>query len=315
MKMLKNKIISGLITCILIFMCKSPAYSQQEPLYTQYMFNALSVNPAYTGTTNSLNLLALARYQWVGLKGAPKTFTFSMHAPIENKKMGLGFSVIQDEVGPTKNFYMSADYAYRVALSEKITLSLGLKAGIYNYYIGLTNLKLVDGTDASFQQDQQKKFNPNIGAGFYLYSDRWYAGLAVPTLIENAFDAKNQTVSSLSELKRHYYFIAGYVFHLNSDWAFKPSLVEKVVTGSPLSSDITAQFLYKEKYWIGTSYRIGDALAFLLDMKVTDQLMIGYSYDITLSKLSRYSNGTHEILLSFDFDRFVSKKVKSPRYF
>lgn len=312
---LKKQITTGLIVLALIFICQWPAYSQQEPLYTQYMFNTLSVNPAYTGTTNSLNLLALTRYQWVGIKGAPKTFTFSMHAPIQNKKMGLGFSLIQDEIGPTKNIYMSADYAYRINLTEKITLSMGIKAGIYNYTIGLSRLDLVDGADMSFQQDQKKKFNPNIGAGFYLYSDRWYAGLAVPTLIENAFDSKNQSVSSLADLKRHYYFMAGYVFQMNTEWAFKPSFIEKVVTGSPLSTDFTAQFLYKGKYWIGTSYRMGDAIALLLDMKITDQLMVGYSYDITLSKLSGYSKGSHELLLSFDFDRFVSKKVKSPRYF
>jgi type IX secretion system PorP/SprF family membrane protein len=311
----KKQIVPGLMVCVMSFLGLRPGLAQQEPLYTQYMFNALSVNPAYAGTTNSLNVLALTRYQWAGLKGAPRTFTFSMHAPIQRKKMGLGLSIVQDEVGPTKNFYLSADYAYRINLTEKLTLSMGLKAGIYNYFIGLTRLDLVNGNDMSFQQDQQKKFNPNVGAGFYLYTDQWYAGLAVPTLIENAFDAKNQTVSSLSDLKRHYYFIAGYVLQMNSDWAFKPSFVEKVVTGAPLSTDFTAQFLYKGKYWFGTSYRIGDALAFLLDMKITDQLMIGYSYDITLSKLAGYSNGSHEILLSFDFDRFEPKKVKSPRYF
>jgi type IX secretion system PorP/SprF family membrane protein len=289
------------------------AFSQQEPLYTQYMFNTVSVNPAYTGTTNSLNLVALSRYQWVGLSGAPKTYTVSMHAPVRSKKMGLGMSIVQDEVGPSRNFYLSADYAYRVNLTDKLTLSLGLKAGIYNYYIGLSKLELVNNGDNTFQQDEQKRLNPNIGTGFYLYTSKWYAGLAAPTLLENALDKTSTT--GLANLKRHYYFIAGYILPINTEWSFKPSMVEKVVWGSPISTDLTAQFLYKEKIWMGASYRIGDALAFLVDIRVTNQILLGYSYDITLSKLSGYSAGSHEVLISFDFERFGSHKVKSPRYF
>ena len=290
-------------------------FAQQEPLYTQYMFNTLSVNPAYAGTTNALNMLVLTRYQWVGLNGAPRTYTFAAHAPLDRGKMGLGFSVIQDQIGPTNSTYLSANYAYRVSLSEKVTLSMGLKAGFYNYVVGLSRLDLVTRNDKSFQSDYSNKFNPNLGAGLYVYSNKWYAGLAVPTLIENAFDKTNKSANAISELKRHYFFIAGYVFNLDKDWAFKPSYVEKVVAGAPLSTDFTAQFIYKDKYWIGSSYRIGDAFAFLLNLKVTNQIMFGYSYDVTLSGISGYSRGSHELLIIYDFDKFEPSKVKSPRYF
>jgi type IX secretion system PorP/SprF family membrane protein len=210
---------------------------------------------------------------------------------------------------------MSADYTYRVNLTEKIALSMGLKAAIYNYYIALRNVSLVKENDILFQENQENNFNPNIGAGFYLYTDRWYVGLAVPTLIENAFSSDNQSVSALSKLQRHYYFIAGYVFNLNRDWDFKPSVVDNVVDGAPSSFDLTAQFLYRQKIWLGTSYRVGDAVAFLFDVRVTNQIMIGYSYDISISKLSGYNKGSHEIMLSIDLDKLEGKRVKSPRYF
>jgi type IX secretion system PorP/SprF family membrane protein len=291
------------------------ANAQQEPLYTQYMFNTLSVNPAYTGTTNALNILALSRIQWVGIKGAPRTYTFAIHTPLNEKRAGVGLSIVSDEIGPVKNFYLSGSYAYRIKVSEGTTLSLGLKGGFYSYSVNLSNLNISQVNDPSFQQNQVKKIHPNMGFGAYYYSNQWYAGLAIPKLFENDLSKQIASANTLSELKRHYYLIAGYVVKINNDLAFKPSFVEKVVAGAPLSTDITAQLFYKERFWLGTSYRIGDALAFLFEVKLNDQLMLGYSYDITLSQLSGYSYGSHEILLSFDFDKFSSKKVKSPRYF
>lgn len=291
------------------------ANAQQEPLYTQYMFNTLSVNPAYTGTTNALNLIALSRMQWVGVEGAPRTYTFAMHTPLNEKKAGVGLSIVSDQIGPVNNFYLSATYAYRIKVTEGTTLSLGLKGGFYNYSVGLSGLNVTQSNDPSFQGNQVKKFHPNMGFGAYYYSDKWYAGLAIPKLFQNDLSQQVASANSISEMKRHYFLIAGYVFKLNSDLAFKPSFVEKVVAGAPLSTDITAQLFYKEKFWLGMSYRLGDAIAFLFEMKLTDQLMMGYSYDITLSKLSGFSRGSHEILLSFDFDKFSPKKIKSPRYF
>ncbi len=309
-----KKISIGLILAISIGFANT-VIAQQEPLYTQYMFNTLSVNPAYTGTTNALNMLALSRIQWVGINGAPRTYTFSMHTPLNAKKAGVGLSIVSDEVGPVRNFYFNASYAYRFKVSENTTLSLGLKAGFYNNTVGLSGLNLTQGNDPSFQQNQTKKFQPNLGFGAYYYSEKWYVGLAIPKLIQSDLGKQSASTNSLSELKRHYFLIAGYVFHLNSDLAFKPSFVEKVVEGAPLSTDITAQFFYKERFWFGTSYRFGDAIAFLFEMRMNDQLMLGYSYDITLSKLSGFSKGSHEILLSIDFDKFSPKKIKSPRYF
>jgi len=314
-QLFKNKLIKIFIAGAIGIIVSKSAMSQQEPLFTQYMFNTLAVNPAYTGTTNSLNILALTRYQWVGMEGAPETYTVSIHSPLQKRKIGLGLTVMSDNYGPVRNTYISANYAYRLSLTEKITLSMGIKAGIYNYYIGLTKLDLASGSDDAFQEDKEKSFNPNFGAGLYMYTSKWYVGFAIPKFIQSDLNEDNQSINTVSELKRHYFFMAGYVFEINHDWAFKPSFIEKVVTGAPISTDITAQFLYKNRFWLGASYRVGDAIAFLFQTKINDQLMVGYSYDWTLSNLSGYNSGSHEIMISIDFDKLQPGNVKSPRYF
>lgn len=290
--------------------------AQQEPLYTQYMFNTISVNPGYTGTRNALNMVFLSRLQWVGLDGAPKTNTFSMHTPIANNKMGVGFSVVADNIGPVKNSYIALDYAYKVNLSPSLILSMGLKGGIYNYYAGLQGVDLGNpNADPSFNGNLEQKMQPNAGVGFYLYSNRYYAGFSVPSIIEASLSDYQTASSAPNSLKRHYFLMAGYVFDMGSDWKFKPSFIEKIVTGSPLSTDLTAHFIYQNTYWMGMTYRVGDAISLLLEMQVTRQLLVGYSYDYTLSNISSYSNGSHEIVISYDFDGFMKNKVKSPRFF
>ncbi len=311
----KRKMIKhiGLLAAGILFSLNTLA--QQEPMFTQYMFNTVAVNPAYAGTSNALNLVAMSRIQWVGLKGAPVTNTISMDTPFEGKRVGLGLSVMSDKIGPVQNLYLSASYAYRVPLNDNVTLSLGLKGGIYNYYVGLNSLSLVESNDAAFYQDQAKALHPNLGFGAYLYANRWYVGLAVPTLIESDLNKSNTDANNVSQLKRHYFLMAGYVMHMSADWDFKPSFIENVVTGAPPSTDLTAQFLYKNAYWLGASYRIGDAIAFLFEFRLTEQLMAGYSYDVTISKLAGHNLGSHEILLRYSFDKLSAKKIKSPRYF
>ncbi len=293
----------------------SETKAQQEPLYTQYMFNTVSVNPAYAGTRNAMNILALSRLQWAGLEGAPRTNSLTMHTPINNYKMGVGFSIVSDKIGPVNNFYFNFNYAYRVNLTEKMVLSMGIKGGIYNYKAGLDDLNVGSGTDASFNGNVEQKWQPNAGAGLYLYSDKWYAGFSIPKLIQTDLSGNQTTASNLSSLKRHYFLMAGYVFDINQDFKFKPSFINKVVEGAPPSTDVTAQVLYLNKYWLGATYRFGDALAFLANIQLNRQLMVGYSYDFSVSSLNHYNNGSHEIIISYDFDGFLKKKVISPRFF
>lgn len=307
--------ISGLLLA-LFTLFPMVAKAQQEPLYTQYMFNTVSVNPAYTGTRNALNALLLARQQWVGIDGAPETYTFSLHTPINKYKMGIGLSVVSDKIGPVSNNYFNVNYAYRVNITEKTILSMGIKAGIYNFYAGLKDVFLGTGdADPSFYGNIEQKIQPNAGAGLYLYNDKFYAGFSMPKLIENKLSDFKYNGTTLSELKRHYFLMGGYVFDAGTEWKIKPSFITKVVEGAKPSTDITLQGLYKETYWLGSTYRFGDAVAFLAGVQVNRQLMIGYSYDYTTSHLAAYNKGSHEIVISYDFDGLVTNKVKSPRYF
>ncbi len=300
-------------TIAALLICSQGAWAQQEPQYTQYMFNTMSVNPAYAGTRNALNMLLLSRIQWVGIDGAPSSQTFALHTPLNNRRVGVGFSVISDDIGPVNNTYINFNYAYRLKLTEAMTLSLGIKGGIYNYHAKISDL--VEG-DVSFADNYNATLQPNAGAGAYLYTDNYYLGISVPKLLQTDIgDSPSSTGGVVSKLKRHYFVIAGYVYRVNPNLLLKPSVLSKFVQGAPPSADITAQALFKDTYWLGVTYRLGDAVAFLADLKLNRQLTIGYSYDITTSDLSGYNSGSHEIMISYDFDGFLKNKVKSPRFF
>lgn len=310
-KSIRNKLAFTLFM-VLALVCQK-ANAQQEPLYTQYMFNTVSVNPAYAGTRNAMNMLFISRLQWTGIDGAPKTHNFTMHTPLNNYKMGVGFSIVADSYGPVNNYYFNFNYAYRINLTEKITLSMGIKGGIYNYYVDLNSINVGD-VDPSFGSNVEQKWQPNAGAGLYAYSDKWYAGFSVPKLIQTDIGSSSSS-NNLSALKQHYFLMAGYVFDINEAFKIKPSFITKMVNGAPPSTDITGQVIYQDTYWLGVSYRVEDALAFIANIQLNKQLMVGYSYDYTLSNLNSYSNGSHEIIISYDFDGFLKNKVISPRYF
>ena len=311
MEMKKIKLI---VLALLSAIVLKNVYAQQEPQYSQYMFNMMSVNPAYAGTREALNALVLSRFQWIGMDGAPRSHTFVLHTPVKDKKIGIGMSVINDYIGPVRNTYLNLNYAYRISLNEKLTLSMGLKGGIYNYYVGLTDLNINE-SDVNFNQDFKKNLQPNLGTGFYLYSDDYYLGISVPKLIKSDLQNEDSDNNVLSEIRRHYFISAGYMFDINSDWKFKPSLLNKMVEGAPPSLDVTAQALYKGQVWLGTTYRIGDAVVFLFEIQVNRQIIVGYSYDVTISEMNNVTNGSHEFLISYDFAGFTNEKVKSPRYF
>ncbi|WP_462318278.1 PorP/SprF family type IX secretion system membrane protein [Marinilabilia sp.] len=317
MNQIKKEIrITTYLVALLAFLYLPKAEAQQEPQYTQYMFNTVSVNPAYAGTRNALNILLLSRLQWAGLEGAPRTYDLTVHTPLNNYKMGLGLSVISDNYGPVKNLYVNLSYSYRVNLTEKLILSMGIKGGFYNYHVGLSDLYTGESeVDPVFSKDIEQSFKPNAGFGFYLYTDNFYFGASAPKLFETDLNGEQTTTSTVEDLKRHYFFMTGAVFDLGAEVKFKPSVISRMVEGAPFSIDAAAQFLFKDRFWAGGSYRLDDAIAVLTGIQVNNQLMIGYAYDIPISDLRPFNNGSHEIVLSYDFDNFVKDKLASPRYF
>ena len=291
------------------------SFAQQEPMFTQYMFNTQTINPAYAGTWESMGFMVLARQQWVGFDGAPDTYTFSFQTPMRNEKIALGLNVISDKIGLEKRFSLFGDYSYLVKINESTNLRLGLKGGFTNYSNNLQAYQLDPngGYDELFQGEIDNKFMPNFGVGAFLYNKNYYIGLSVPKMVNNEFQNNYNNYSTQAEL-RHFFLIAGLVFDLGEDVKFKPTILTKVTKGTPVEVDLSANFLLKEKFWLGAMYRTGDSYGFIAQWIFDKNLRIGYAIDFTTSELQNYNNGTHEIMVSYEL-RFLKEKFISPRYF
>lgn len=288
--------------------------AQQDPMYTQYMENLSILNPAYVGSKDVFTAMAVARNQWVSMPGAPDTRTIAISSPISATNMGLGLSFLSDHIGVTKQNGLYVDYAYRLNFSNGRKLSLGLKGGINFYEAGLAGLQTNDPNDPVFAQDINRKFLPNFGVGAFFSAERYYFGLSAPKLIENKINANGYSSQSISREQIHLFFMAGYVFDINKIVKFKPSVLTSFVANAPVSLNLTGTFLFYDRLWLGAMYRFGDSFGGLFQIQVTDQLKIGYSYDLSINQLSAYNNGTHEIMIVYDFN-FGQGKIRSPRYF
>jgi type IX secretion system PorP/SprF family membrane protein len=292
-------------------------HAQQDALYTHYMYNTLAINPAYAGSRDALTMTALGRFQWVGFSGAPMTQTFTAHAPVAWQSLGLGLSVVNDKIGPTTTTSIYVDVAYRMKLSEHSRLSFGLKGGMNNFTAGLHNVDLQNQNDVSFAQGIRSKMLPNMGFGMYYQSRKFYAGVSIPKLLENKFyGAEANTTVNMGSEKRHYFFIAGAIFNLTPQLKFKPTLLTKVATAAPVQMDFTANFILNDLLTLGAMYRTGDAFGVLAGINITEQFLIGYSFDWSTTNMSgRYNGGSHEVLLRYDLIFNKEKRIKSPRYF
>lgn len=291
------------------------AVAQQDAMYSQYMFNMMGVNPAYAGSRGVLSATAMYRKQWVGMDGAPETATFSFDMPTRNDKVGLGVQLFNDRIGVTTTNGFYGTYAYRIRFEEKGTLSIGLQGGVSNYKADLTKVDLIDNNDPAFSQNINVML-PSFGAGIYYSSDKLYAGFSIPNLVKS-YLRKDQLYYSADVIAKkymHFFVIAGYVFTLSDALKLKPSTLVKVVRGAPVQVDVNANLWLKDIVSIGASYRTGDAVSGMLEIQATNQIRIGYAYDQTISRLVKYNQGTHEIMLRFEFG-WEKGKVLSPRYF
>jgi type IX secretion system PorP/SprF family membrane protein len=306
--------IAKIILAIMGLFCVIESSAQQDPMFTQYMENLSIINPAYAGSKELLNMMVVSRNQWVSMPDAPVTNSFLMNSPIKESNMGLGFSVLSDKVGPVKQTGFYVDYAYRLYFSNQRVLSLGMKGGVNFYDASLTNLSTNDPNDPVFANDINRNFLPNLGVGTFFYSSRYYVGLSLPKLIENEINKNEVSVQNISKEKMHVFFMSGYVFDVNRIVKFKPSILAKYVKNAPVSLDLGATFLFYDRLWLGGIYRVGDSFGGLFQLQITDQIKIGYSYDLPINQLGEYNNGTHEVMVSFDFN-LRPDRVRSPRYF
>lgn len=307
---------------VLVLLClglyTNTTYGQQDAQYTQYMYNPLSVNPAYAGSRDVLSIVGLYRSQWVGLDGAPTTMNFSLHSPI-GKKVGIGVNVTRDEIFIADETFIDIDFSYTLTTSETGRLAFGLKAGAHLLNIDSSKLNTgpFNNGDPDTQINIDNKFSPQIGAGTYYYTDKFYFGLSVPNILQTEhFDesSNNNNSSATADERVNYYMLTGYVFDITDALKIKPALLTKLVQGSPLQVDVSANFLIHDKLTLGAAYRWSAAVSGLVGFQVSDQIMVGFAYDRETTELQQYNDGSYEVFVRFElFKR--DEGMKNPRFF
>lgn len=316
---LKKKLLLPLLLLVLIVV--EDVTAQQDAQYTQYMFNTMTVNPAYAGSRGQFSAAALYRAQWVGLDGSPETFTLNLHSPIRNSNLGYGVSVVKDDIGDgvVSETYLDAVISYTVDVSLDGKLSFGLKAGGNILNLDFSGLRNFDAEPVSVD-NIENRFSPNVGLGIYYHTSKFYAGLSAPNLLRTQHFDNSQTSASsvqfLSQERINFYLITGYVFDIGGNNKFKPAVLTKAVGGAPLQIDLSTSFLFNDKFSIGAAYRWDAAVSAMAGFQITDQLMLGLAYDRETSELggTQFNDGSFEIFLRYELVKSFNKLV-SPRFF
>ncbi len=308
---LTKQVLANVLFFVMLSACT--LYGQQDAQYTQYMYNTVSVNPGYAGSRGHLSVAALHRSQWLGLDGAPTTQTLNVHSPIGYRGVGLGFSVVKDDIGPTSETNFDIDFSYTIYTSTEGRLSFGLKAGANLLDIRFSELNQF-APDVTLAQDIDNRFSPNFGAGVYYHTNKFYAGLSVPRFLEVSH-FEESSISTARE-QMNFYLITGYVWDLNPNLKFKPTLLSKLVQGAPLQVDVSANFMLNDKFILGAAYRWDAAVSALVGFNISDGFFLGMAYDREITELGSvaFNDGSFEVILRYDF---ISSKgnLKSPRFF
>ena len=301
---------NSLLACIFTTMA-TLVYTQQQVQFTQYMYNTMMVNPAYTGTGGKLEALFIHRSQWVGLDGAPQTQNFGINSAL-GKSLGVGLNFINDRIGPANQMFITTSVSGIIKLSKNVNLSVGLSGGVDIINVDWTKGKTQSDNDLTMLNNINNRVRPVVGAGFYLYSNKWYFGLSSPTFIQQDRYGKYQEAEIDNRL--HWYGIAGYVFHISDNVKLKPALLAKVVEGAPVTIDVSINTILQDQFTLGVGYRNHDAMSLLFGYTIKKSIFIGYSYDFNVSRLRKYNYGSHDIILKYSlFKKDVG--VRSPRFF
>jgi type IX secretion system PorP/SprF family membrane protein len=288
--------------------------AQQDPQYTQYMYNMSIMNPAYAGSKENMTGGALYRKQWIGIEGTPSTGTFFINSPA-GKNVGLGISAINDKIGPVEETNVYADFSYTLNIGGDSKLAFGLKGGSTFHKVGLFS-QIGDGhvpdlNDPAFQENSSKSFL-NFGTGLFYYTNKYYVAFSVPNMLKSSYLDYNGRRFGTESL--HYFITGGYVFDVNPDFKFKPSAMIKSAINAPVSLDLSANFLFYNKFEVGGTYRLEDSYGAMVNYAVSPSLRIGYAYDQIVSDLKVTTPSSHEILILFNLN-FPKKVSQSPRYF
>ncbi len=308
--MQRSSLLKKIITGVFVLILKI-GLAQQDPQFTHYMYNTMSVNPGYAGQREVLSIIGLYRSQWVGLEGAPSTQTLGLHTPLRNKQIGIGLFVVNDKIGPSDEIYVDANLSYTIQLNkQEIKLSFGAKGGFHNLKTNWSKGKFQN-PDVVFNENVNI-FSPTIGGGLYLHSPKWYLGLAVPNFVTTSHYKDYR--ESLAAERFHYFLIGGYVFDIQENIKLKPAFLVKAVAGAPLIADVSVNALLYQKLTLGIAWRWDDSINGLIGFQINKNLFIGYAYDAITTGLRNYSSGSHEIMLRFELTQ-MSKRLLSPRFF
>jgi type IX secretion system PorP/SprF family membrane protein len=312
--MVKRRILNITLVCSLLVLGTQTVSAQQDPNFTQYMYNTLSINPAYAGSRDVFSAVALHRSQWLGFNGAPTSQTFSAHTPISDDKMGLGFNIVNDQIGITQETDINAVYSYALEMSRYTKLSFGINAGVNLMNIDFTDLNIFDPTDPEFNNNIENKISPQLGLGAFLYNDKYFVGLSVPSLLRNDRFSDNSISDATVRDRLHYYLTAGVVFDLTPSLKFKPSVLFRHVSGSPLLAELSSNFLINDKFTLGVAYRLNSAFSGIVGFQASDSILLGIAYDRDISTFSSYNDGSLEFFGRFElFKKY--KRMYTPRFF
>ncbi len=303
-----------------LFAVVATGKAQYDALFTQYMFNEMFINPAYTGSKEAMSATVLHRQQWVNFPGRPVTTSFSLHGPLLQNKMGLGLSVLNEKIGVLNRNLVYLSYAYRVKTGDKGHLSFGLMGGVHMQQNKFASLKTNDdGTfDPQLSQNSTNLMSPNFGGGIYFNTKTFYTGISIPRMVDDRmlFSTNGAALQStkVSASQFTYYFTIGNMFTLSDNLKLKGQAMVKAVQNAPIQYDISANFLIKEMIWAGVSYRSNAAVAAIVGIQINPQFLVSYSYDYSINEIQKYSQGSHEIGINYLFS-YKGKKVVTPRYF
>ena len=301
-------------------------FSQKEPQYTQYMYNIGSFNPGYVGSTANPEITALYRAQWLDIEGSPRTIRLGTNVPLSNETMGLGFNIISDQIGPSTQTYVDLAYSYQFNVSENAKLSFGMDLGGSFLNVDFSKGTFENPGEPIANDEIIKAFYPTIGAGMFLYQDDiWYLGASIPNFLTDGI--YNDEVATIVDDKLQFNFIGGYVFDINANLKFKPAFLINTVSGAPLNTNVSANFLINDRFTAGASYRFGNAISGLAGFQITNSLFIGYAYDYNTMPLGEFSSGSHEVIVKFYLGRTDGtssnnkslkgkpKQIDTPRFF
>jgi len=308
-----------LLTCLFLFAFANTLTAQQDPQYSQYVYNPIVVNPAYAGNRGVASIVGLHRSQWVGLDGAPRTQTLSFQTPISNSRLGLGLSIVNDAIGPSDETYASVDFSYTIPAGDQARLSFGLKSGVHVLNVDFRRLNIFDTEDPRVTENIENKLSPILGLGIYYHTKKFYVGLSSPNLLQtDHFEDRNDSSSAtyIASERRHLFGTAGYVFDLNDAIKFKPATMVKLVQGAPLQLDLTASFLFNEKLTLGVAYRWSAAVTGLVGFQLNEQVLIGFAYDRETTELGNaiFNDGSYELFIRFEFFNSYDRII-TPRFF